>query len=249
MKKIKRILGIIWKIYFLLVTALSLITLYPFYYFLATNPKHFDKAFKLLKIHINNVLFLAGIRVKVLHRPILDPKKTYVITPNHTSYLDILLLYKIFPHFFAIMGKNELGSIPFFRIFFKEMNILVDRSSKISGKRAMDKAAEVIDKGYNMVIFPEGGIPSTAPKMRTFKPGAFKLAIEKGAEIIPVTYINNHEILEDQGFFKSVSKPGEALVYIHDPISTKGMDEKDLVTLQEKVYNLINDKLKEYGSR
>jgi 1-acyl-sn-glycerol-3-phosphate acyltransferase len=51
--------------------------------------------------------------------------------------------------------------------------------------------------------------------------------------------------LPDQGVFEG--QPGTVIQYVHKPISTKGMTLNDLDTLKNQVYNIINNKLKEYG--
>ncbi|MBK7084896.1 MAG: 1-acyl-sn-glycerol-3-phosphate acyltransferase [Flavobacteriales bacterium] len=42
-----------------------------------------------------------------------------------------------------------------------------------------------------MVLFPEGTIPLTVPRMKHFKDGALRLAIEKQVPIVPVTFLNH----------------------------------------------------------
>ena len=202
-----------------------------------------------MRIQAKLLLILAGVKVSLKRMPKLDPNKTYVITPNHTSYLDILMLYVVVPNFFIIMGKNELGSVPLFNIFFKEMNILVDRKSRISGKQAMDRAAEEINKGNSIALFPEGTIPHNNPKLKPFKNGAFKLAIEQQVEVLPITFLTNYKLLEDKAFLKSKGRPGIARIIIDDPIPTKGMTEEDLVPLRQKVFDVINNRVQDYERR
>ena len=99
-----------------------------------------------------------------------------------------------------------------------------------------------------MVIFPEGTISNVVPQLIKFKDGPFRLAIEKQIDILPVTIIGNWNILPDQGYFEG--KPGNAYQYIHKPISTVGLTFDDLDMLKEKVYRVIDNKLKErnYGN-
>lgn len=172
------------------------------------------------------------------------PKAPYIICANHTSYLDIVLTYCLFRDYFVFMGKIELNKVPLFNIFFKDMNILVDRKSVTGSHRAFLKAAQEIDKGHCVALFPEGTISQKAPQMLPFKNGAFKLAIEKQVPIVPVTFINNWNLLEDKAFWKSRCRPGVATVVIHPFIETKGMTEEDLLSLKSKVFETINQPLK-----
>jgi len=138
------------------------------------------------------------------------------------------------------MAKQELASIPVFNIFFKKMNITVNRKSATSGKIAMQRCANEIDKKHSVVVFPEGTIPDGVPNMLRFKNGAFKLAIEKQVPVIPITFLTNYKRLEMASLFRGKAGPGLAKAIIHKPISTKGMTQEDVVLLRDKVFNIIN---------
>ena len=196
--------------------------------------------------YLSVFMYLSGIFISVKNKHYIKKGQAYVIAPNHSSYLDIVIIYQTFTQYFVFMGKKELAHIPLFNIFFKKMNVPVDRKSNSSGKRAMDRCALELDKGHSVVLFPEGTIPSTCPKMGTFKNGAFKLAIEKQVPILPITFISNYRILEMSGFFTGKAGPGLARAVIHEPISTIGLTEADLIPLRDKVFEIISKELEKY---
>ena len=202
-----------------------------------------------MRFHAWFILTFAGIFPTIIRESKVKIDAPYIICPNHTSYLDILLLYLIFPKYFIFMGKQELGSVPIFNIFFKKMNILVDRKSVTGSVRALGRASEEVDKGRKVVIFPEGTIPPSAPKMKPFKNGPFKLAIEKQIPIVPVTFINNWKFLQDGAFFKRNGRPGRPKMIVHEPIQTKGLSETDLVNLKKQVHSTIQNTLDSYESK
>ena len=144
------------------------------------------------------------------------------------------------------MGKQELDKAPLFRIFFKEMNILVNRESNKSSHRAFLRAGTDIDMGQAVFIFPEAGISSNG-KLRGFKNGAFKLAIDKQIPIVPITFLNNWKLLQNGGFFKAFGRPGISRIVVHPPIPTIGMDENDLISLRTQVYDIIQNELNNYN--
>lgn len=127
------------------------------------------------------------------------------------------------------------------------MNILVDRGSNSSSHRAFVRAEQEIDKGHSTFIYPEAGISSNG-KLRGFKNGAFKLAIEKQVPIVPITYLNNWRILQNGGFFKSYGGPGISKIVVHAPIPTVGLTENDLLPLRTKVYEIISKELEKYNN-
>ena len=145
------------------------------------------------------------------------------------------------------MGKVELLKAPLFSIFFKRMDIPVDRKSRMGSHRAFTQAGEKIDEGYSMVIYPEGTIAETGV-LRPFKNGAFKLAIEKQVPIVPVANLNNWKLLQNGGFFKSFGRPGLARIVVGAPISTKGMTEENLVDLRNQVHAFIQGELDKYAA-
>jgi 1-acyl-sn-glycerol-3-phosphate acyltransferase len=234
---------------FLLNFVLGLIILYPFFRILLSRQKWFPYAFKLKKFWAAWIMVIPGLVLKVKYKvPPAKLPQPCIYCGNHVSYLDIVASYLVIPNYFVFMGKQELNKAPLFRIFFKEMNILVDRSSNIGSHRAFMRAGADIDKGHGVFLFPEGTISSYG-KLRGFKNGAFKLAIEKQVPIVPVTFLNNWKLLQNGGFFKAFGRPGISRIVIHEPISTIGMTEQDLVSLRTKVYDVIQEELEKYNSR
>jgi 1-acyl-sn-glycerol-3-phosphate acyltransferase len=243
MKWGKALLGWAWKIYFLLVTVITLLILYPAYLILLLNERFLEAGFHLTRFQAKLILKLVGIR-KTVHGSIPnDETQCYIICPNHSSYVDILMLYAVFPHYFIFLGKQELGRIPLFNIFFKKLNILVDRKNPRAGHHAIIKACQRMEQGTNVVIFPEGTIPETVPRLKPFKNGAFKAALQLNIPIVPVTFKGNHRILEDKWHFTAHSWPGRSEVFIHPPISVKDKSAEDLITLREQTKAAIASKL------
>lgn len=236
----------LWKILFLLNFVLGLIVLYPFFYILLSRKEWFPKAFQLKKFWAAWILTVPGLFLNIIRRVPKDAiPHPCIYCGNHVSYLDIVASYLITPNYFVFMGKQELDKAPLFRIFFKEMNILVDRSSNVASHRAFMRAGAEIEKGHSVFLFPEGTISSFG-KLRGFKNGAFKLAVEKQVPIVPVTFVNNWKMLQNGGFFKSHGRPGISRIVIHEPIPTVGMNEQDLVSLRTKVHEIISAELEKY---
>jgi 1-acyl-sn-glycerol-3-phosphate acyltransferase len=178
------------------------------------------------------------------------PEGPYIIVANHTSYLDIFLLYSILPKSpFVFLGKSEILKYPILGTYFKHMNIPVYRQNKSKAGQAYSMAFKAVAEGWSIVIFPEGTIWNKTPELKEFKNGAFKLAVEKQVPIIPVINLNNWHFLQNGGFFKSNGKPGVPKVYVGDPIFTKGMTEKDIDRLKEKVHIFTQEKLNKFNGK
>ncbi len=132
--------------------------------------------------------------------------------------------------------------------FFSKMNIPLDRKSRMSGHRAIIRASEDIKKGISITLFPEGGIIATPTKLGKFKNGPFKLAISNQVAIVPISFLNNWEILPDGEETNTGGWPGRARVIIHKAIETQGMTDANLSGLKEETFNVIQKSLDNYGS-
>lgn len=144
------------------------------------------------------------------------------------------------------MGKEELLQNPTTKLFFKTIDITVKRDSNISAFRAFKRASDYLKNGITMIIFPEGKIGEEyPPHLHNFKNGPFRLAIEQQVAVIPVTSFNAWKLLWDDGL-KYGSKPGTCKIYVHKPIETVGLKLTDADALREKVFQIIDQKLKEY---
>lgn len=237
------LLSAAWKCYFFLVILLSIVVLYPFLFFFLQNERYYPRGFYLIRYQAKAILFFTGIRY-TLEQPESLPSSPYIICPNHTSYLDILLIYASCDQFFVFLGKKELGSIPLFNIYFKQFNLLVDRKNPKASSLALEQCAQRLRQGCNVVIFPEGTISTRAPQLRPFKNGAFKLAIQEQVPILPLTFTDNYKIVSARpNYFFDHSRPGKATVIIHEAIQTSDLKLEECVLLSEQVRNKIASKL------
>ena len=141
------------------------------------------------------------------------------------------------------MGKEELVDGLVTGLFFKTVDIPVNRESKMSSYRAFKKAGEKLTHGKSVIIFPEGKISDDyPPRLHEFKNGPFKLAIELKVPIIPVSSPNTWKMLWDDGT-KYGTRPGICHFYVHKPIDTINLTADDADALRDKVYGIINNKL------
>jgi 1-acyl-sn-glycerol-3-phosphate acyltransferase len=232
----------LWKIWFAINFVLTLLLLYPLFFILLSRESWFAIAFRVMRMWAKWLCYAAGIIPSITIKEKIPKQGTYIFVSNHTSYLDIPLAVACLPHYFIFVAKQELDKLPLFRIFFKQMNILVNRKSAVDSHRAYQQAAQKLDTGQSVYIFPEATISSSG-KLIPFKNGAFKLAIDKQIPIVPITYLDNWKILQNGGLLTANGRPGMARVIIHSPIVTKGMSSADLIPLREKVKAVISTTL------
>lgn len=241
----KIIAGNLWRFWFFFNAVFIFFLLYPFVVFYIRKPSGYATVFKLKKIWADYTLFMAGIKCRVIESAALEKNKAYIFCPNHSSILDIFISYKVLPKYFHFMGKAELKHLPMFGIFFKDMNIAVDRESLKSSYNAFQRAASDLNQGISLGIFAEGTIPACTPQLGNFKNGAFKLAIEHQVPIVPVTYVNAWKLLPDINR-KLGGSPGTILVYLHAPIHNTTKDLSQMTHLRDAVRSKIKKPLQSY---
>jgi 1-acyl-sn-glycerol-3-phosphate acyltransferase len=86
-------------------------------------------------------------------------------------------------------------------IYWWASTISINRKDEESKKRAIATAVKVLQKGYRVVIYPEGGRAYNGV-MREFKAGVGKLYLESGAPVLPVALKNTREVLPPHGKLK-----------------------------------------------
>lgn len=173
----------------------------------------------------------------------IDWSQNYIICANHTSNLDITAIILLVKRNFVFLGKDELLDNFIAGIYFRTIDIPLNRASNMSAFRAFKKAEERLIEGKTVVIFPEGMIGEDFPPvLQAFKNGSFKLAIEQGVSILPVTISNNWKLMWDDGS-KYGSSPGICDICVHAPIETRGMLASDAEGLKDAVYGIIKQQL------
>lgn len=207
---------------------------YPFLWFFAKNPqKHFRQIVFLRKWIGALAMLTVGFRVKVTYEEKINWNDgPFLICPNHSSFLDISILNLIVKGEFSYMGKEELLKNIVTKIFFKTIDIPVNRQSKISAFRAFKRANSLLNDGKSVVIFPEGKIDdSYPPRLQEFKSGLFRLATDRNIKIIPIIIHDAWKIYWDDGK-KYGTQPGIIHVSILKPIPAKNSspekEENDL---------------------
>lgn len=186
---------------------------------------------------------MAGFVFKYRIESPIDWSKTYIICANHTSNLDIPAITRAVKSNFAFMGKHELLENHLLKLFFKTIDIPLNRDSKMSSFRAFKKGEVYLKQGISLVIFPEGKIGDDYPPiLHEFKNGPFKLAIEQQIPIIPISMVNVWKKMWDDGS-KYGTRPGICDICIHQPVETKGLILDDAEDLKNKIFTIIHSQL------
>ena len=205
------------------------------------EPKRTAFFIRLSKHWMAIYLPFAGIRLKIRGKEKFVKGQTYIVVCNHNSFMDIPISSPGIPGGNKTIAKVELSRIPLFGLIYKRGSVLVDRKDESSRKKSYLKMKEVLSNGLHMCIYPEGTRNKTTNPLKSFKDGAFKLAIETQRPIIPAVIIGTQKMLPADKFM--YFKPGEANMIFMDPIATSGLQPKDLEDLKSKVFQMMWNKI------
>lgn len=222
MKWIKKLFIIVWRIWFYILVITPLIILLPFLLITTSKEKWYDGTFFLGKIWATIVLYGMGFFPKVTYKTKLEWRKSYMLTANHTSMIDIMMMIYVSKTPFVFIGKRELARLPVFGLIYRRSCILVDRGNAKSRKDAFLQAQRRLKNGVSICIFPEGGVPNDVyKKLDEFKDGAFRLSIEHQIPIVPISFPDSKKRFR-YGF--DSGSPGVLRAVIHPLIQTEGLE-------------------------
>jgi 1-acyl-sn-glycerol-3-phosphate acyltransferase len=178
----------------------------------------------------------AGARVRVHGEQHIRPGTSYVFLSSHQSYMDIPAMLGYLPAQLRIAAKKVLFRIPFMGWHLTRAgHIPIDRSSTANAVSSMQRAAGYVKNGICAFVFPEG-TRSRDGRLHAFKKGGFKLAMQAGVPIIPVTIIGSRRNLPPD---EIIFRPGPIDMYVDAPIPTTGLTDADLEPLMKTVYDIM----------
>lgn len=155
------------------------------------------------------------VKVVVKRSPNVKKNSSYVFVANHQSAYDIFATYGFLGYEYKWMMRKALTNIPFMGWACRAMgHILVDTKTASGIKATIADAKKKLQGGVSVIIFPEGRRTDTG-KMGPFKSGAFKLAVEFGLPLVPVTIDGAYRVMPRSTFNVT---PGTITITVHDPI-------------------------------
>ena len=187
------------------------------------------------------IIWMSGCRLTVQGLANIPKKGGLCFVSNHGSIFDIPLLLAYAGRPFGFIAKKELIWLPLINIWiFMLGGLFMDRKNIRKGIKTIERGAQNIKHGGAMIIFPEGQ-RSHGEGILPFRSGAFKLATQAEALIVPVAIGESYGIFEERGF---VSKVSVGLTFLK-PILTADIPKEDRKQrLSDQVYAVIDDALK-----
>ncbi len=179
---------------------------------------------------------LWGVEVKVSGAENI-PGGPVVFAANHTSALDIPILFGYLPSEFRIIHKRSLYLFPVIGLYlYLAGHIAIDRRNPFRARRSLSRAAVRIAGGESVAVFPEG-TRSADETVLPFKKGSFVVALEAGVPVVPVSLagvkrLTPHGLLRVRG--------GTVWLAVHPPIETAGRGPDQAQSLAEETRSVVS---------
>lgn len=238
MKIFKEIAGRFWASWGLVSFIITFIIAFPpaMIAYLLPEPKGTAYLIQVSRIWMRVWLFLIACPVRILGEEHFKKGKSYIVTCNHNSLLDIPLSSPFIPGANKTIAKVSFTKVPLFGWYYAKGSVLVDRKNEQSRKKSFEKMKQVLNMGMHMCIYPEGTRNRTPHPLKSFYNGAFKLAEETQAEIIPAVIFNTKEAVPLHKTFFFLPKKLE--LHFLQPVSPK---DKTAASIKEEVFEIMKN--------
>jgi len=189
------------------------------------------------------VLAAAGVRV-VVHGGEHRGGPQHIFVGNHASWFDVFAMAAHL-RWVKFVAKAELFKLPIFGPAMRYAGMIpIERANQSRARASINQAGAEITRGASVILFPEG-TRGRDYALRPFKKGAFVLAIETQAPIVPVAIHGTIEIQPKGGV---LIRPGRIDLHFLPPIDTVGWAYDDRNALAEEARTRIAACLqREYG--
>jgi acyl carrier protein len=177
-------------------------------------------------------LWLSGVPVVVRGLENL-PAAPAVIVPNHTSYMDGVVLMAVLKYNrYAYVAKSEFLANFFMRTFLGGLgSVFVERFDVQKSAEHADELVAAARRGVSLILFPEGTFRHHAGLL-AFRTGAFQVAVQAGIPVVPVGLRGVRSLLRESTWYLRRST---VMVSFGEPVMPDGADWNAAVRLRERV--------------
>jgi 1-acyl-sn-glycerol-3-phosphate acyltransferase len=179
----------------------------------------------------------AGVRVVVENEEHIDRAVTQVLVANHASWFDVLALTSITPGRYVFVAKKEVENIPALGRTIRACgHIFIDRQDRQKALASLEAARERLAlERPRIIMFPEGTRSATGDLL-PFKKGAFVLAIQTEADVVPTAILGSRAVMRKHSLQVHA---GAVTVRFGKPIPVRGLSMADRDTLMKQTKDAL----------
>lgn len=195
---------------------------------------------RIARIWARACLSAAGGSLTVRGLENLPKPRTAVYAANHTSYMDIPVVFNSLPFQFRILAKKELWQWPFIGWYLNRSGqIPIDASNPSAALSSLGAGVKALRAGMPLFVFPEG---SRTPdgELKEFLSGAAFLAIRAQVPLVPIALTGIYHLLpiHTRHFY-----PCPMTLTIGTPIPTAGLTMRQADDLTAQLRSAITQLL------
>ena len=162
--------------------------------------------------------------------------ETVVFVVNHQSYLDIPVVLGSIGRAYPLLGKRQLGKIPFLGAWMRRLGcIFVERDDARASVAALRACDELVEKGSSLIIFPEG-TRSGGDVIGEFKGGAMRVALKAKVPVVPIVLNGTGRAMEGNNWRL---RKGRVRVQVLPPVPTAELSRAEQKALPKYLENMM----------
>ena len=189
-------------------------------------------------------LRLAGVKYEVIGIENVPEGRPVVFVANHQSTLDIPVCLAALPGRVRMMAKHTLFRIPVFGwALYAEGFVSVNRNDRMKARMSLGSATRKLKQGISIFVFP-AGTRSRTGEVGTFKTGGYRLAIDAGVPIVPLTLLGAEDLLAAA---RGLIKKGKITLIVGEPIETENLELTDRTRVRDETWQWISETKKSYS--
>jgi fatty-acyl-CoA synthase len=201
-----------------------------------------QRASRLIRSVSRMLLRSAFIPVRIENGSLLDQLPQagpWILTPNHSSYLDIIVALAVLPSTVRFVVKGDATKMPLFGMLARRSGQhFFDRNDPAARVRQAEEVEAALERGESVVVYPEGTFtPVTG--IRPFQLGAFRAAVDARRPICPVSIRGARQILRDKTYLPKFGRISVTFGPLIEPGESAREDWQEIVRLRDKTREII----------
>jgi 1-acyl-sn-glycerol-3-phosphate acyltransferase len=180
-----------------------------------------------------------AVRFKVINPEKLPRRGAFIVSPNHYSEIDPVMIGMVSWHLGRMprfLAKGSLFTVPVVGWLLRKSGQVPVERAGVRGSAPLQAAQQIVDDGRIVIIYPEGSLtrdPDLWP-MRG-KTGAARMALEHDIPVIPVAHWGTQAVMARYGKKISFFPRKTVTVKFGDPVDLSAFRGRNLdsATLSE----------------
>jgi 1-acyl-sn-glycerol-3-phosphate acyltransferase len=168
-----------------------------------------------------------------------------IVIANHQDNLDLFVHGGLIPKRCVSVGKKSLRYLPLFgQVYWLAGNIMIDRKKSKASIDAMTETTDALKHRQTSIwVFPEG-TRNHGNNLLPFKKGAFHMAKQADAPIIPICTSAYPKHIKLNKWHA-----GDIYIRILPPVETRIVDKSALNELCQQVHQTMADTIEQLNQK